>query len=77
MKTKNLVFSIDNSCSQEIHLLCPICNYEYTHLDKIEEYLEKDGRLCVKLYFYGECGHKFIVNFHQHEGITYLETKEN
>lgn len=76
MKTKSLSFSIDNHCEDEIQLLCPMCKTQYTHLDKIEKYREKDGRLCVKLHFYCEEGHPFTIDFHQHEGITYLETKE-
>lgn len=59
----------------EEHLLCPMCGYHYTHLEKVEEYREKDNRLCVKLYFFGECGHTFVLDFHQHEGVTFLNRR--
>lgn len=60
---------IDN----ENKLLCPICGFDYTHLEKIEEYKEKDNRLCVKLHFYCENGDKFVIDIHQHEGMTYVQ----
>lgn len=60
----------------ELHMLCPICGQLYTHLYKVEQYLEKDNRLCNKMYFWCEAEHRFTIDFHQHEGITYLETKE-
>lgn len=53
-------------------LLCPECGYDCTHLESIEEYREKDDRLCVKLHFSCEAGHNFVLDFHQHEGITYF-----
>ena len=55
-------------------LLCPECGDVDTHLDSVRPYYEDDGRLCIKLNFYCECGHKFSIDFEQHEGITYLET---
>lgn len=56
-------------------MLCPVCGNEYTHLYKVEEYEEKDGRECVKLHFYceGEC--YFVIDFHQHEGMTFINTE--
>lgn len=53
-------------------LLCPECGEYYTHLENIEEYREKDDRLCVKLHFSCEFGHEFDIDFHQHEGITFI-----
>lgn len=53
-------------------LVCPVCGESYTHLDRIEEYTD-EGRKCVKLHFYCEYGHNFNIDFHQHEGITYIE----
>lgn len=55
-------------------LLCPLCGDEYTHLEAIEKYREKDGRLCAKLHFYCECGHEFCADFQQHEGMTFIES---
>lgn len=57
-------------------LLCPKCGFDYTHLEKIEEYKEKDNRLCVKLHFSCEAGHKFSLDFHQHEGCTYINNTD-
>lgn len=63
---------------KESLLTCPECGYDYTHLINVEEYKEKDGRKCIKLYFICEEGHKFIIDFQQHEGMTFLTTnKEN
>lgn len=53
-------------------MFCPICGFEYTHLTGIKRYKEKDGRLCVRLNFICEEGHKFHIDFHQHEGLTLI-----
>ena len=65
---------LENYCGDEDIkcLLCPKCKDYYTHLKKVEEYEEDDGRLCVKLYFYCEQDHDFCIDFHQHEGVTYI-----
>ena len=60
-----------NKNNEEQEMLCPICHYNYTHLEKVEEYREKDNRLCVKLYFFCEDGCRWVLDFHQHEGMTY------
>lgn len=54
-------------------LLCPECISEYTYLEKVEEYRGKDNRLCVKLHFYCEDGHKFVIDLEQYEGFTYVK----
>ena len=62
----------DFTINEQKQLLCPICDNFYTHLEEIESYREKDNRLCVKLHFSCEAGHKFSLDFHQLEGCTYI-----
>lgn len=76
MKLNKFIRFHNEECdSEEKEMLCPICHFNYTHLDKVEEYKEKDGRLCVRLYFYCEDGCQWVLDFHQHEGMTYPRFK--
>ena len=73
---KSKIIKVENYCGgEEECLLCPECGEYYTHLETVEEYLEGDGRKCVKLHFSCEFGHTFDIDFHQHEGITFLNRR--
>ena len=45
--------------SNELHLYCPICDSEYTHLTGVQNSNDTENRLAVTLYFECEEGHKF------------------
>lgn len=60
---------------EEIVLKCPVCGSDYTHLESVEIYESKDNRKSARLHFYCEEGCKFIVDFMQHEGMTYITEK--
>lgn len=54
-------------------LVCPVCQFEYTHLTSITEYKtdkQSEERLCVILSFKCENGHAFDYDLHNHKGYT-------
>jgi hypothetical protein len=56
-------------------LLCPICQFEYTHLVGIET--SQSSEPGVKLNFECEEGHKFSYRLYNHKGYEISElTKE-
>jgi hypothetical protein len=66
-----------NVCSDSM-MECPACNGTYTHLESIgTDFASKDNRLCARLNFWCEQGHKFTVRVQQHKGFTYFEISEN
>ena len=56
-------------------LHCPFCTGEYTHLVNVETYnaVAGEDRLSVILTFECEDGHRFKIDFHQHEGQTIIK----
>jgi hypothetical protein len=49
---------------------CPICGYEFSHIEKVVENdeLSSNNQGNVSIYFWGECGHKWIRIFSGHKG---------
>lgn len=60
----------DYSGDDERQLHCPICDFEYTHLENVVTEKDKEGRLATTLYFSCESGHKFSYYIHNHKGYT-------
>lgn len=58
--------------SNELHLHCPICDFEYTHLMDVQTFKDTEDRLAVTLYFECEEGHKFEHHIHNHKGYTLI-----
>lgn len=50
-------------------LYCPLCNFQDTHLEKIEQG-QIEGRLAVKLHFTCEAGCRFTYLINNHKGTT-------
>lgn len=57
--------------SNEAHMLCPNCNFEYTHLIKITP-TKIDERLAVVLEFQCENDCMFSYTVYNHEGYTFV-----
>ena len=72
IESRTIYLYKENDKNFNDYLLCPVCKDCCTHLTKVEEYEEEEGRLCVKLYFWCEQDHDFCIDFHQHEGITFI-----
>tara|TARA_R110002153_G_scaffold27728_1_gene85784 strand:+ start:120 stop:395 length:276 start_codon:yes stop_codon:yes gene_type:complete len=52
---------------------CPICDFDYTHLESVEmDFESKDSRLCARLNFSCENEHNFTVRVQQHKGQTFF-----
>ena len=62
--------------TQNPTLHCPVCQFEYTHLENVGEYADREGRKAVTLSFGCENGHKFSMNFQNQKGYT-IVTEES
>lgn len=64
--------------TDELHLLCPICNFEYTHLQKVDvsDGNDNEKRLAVTLEFSCENGHRFQHFIYNHKGYTLIAKDE-
>jgi len=64
--------------TDELHLHCPICNFEYTHLQKVHvsEGGDDEKRLAVTLELSCEKGHQFQHYIHNHKGYTLITNEE-
>ena len=52
-------------------MLCPICHFEYTHLEGVgADYEEGYKALCATLSFRCKLGHKFAVRVRNRKGQT-------
>lgn len=51
---------------------CPVCDYECSHIDKVvqNDGLSSDNQGNVSIYFWGECGHRWIRIFSGHKGAV-------
>lgn len=56
--------------TNELHLHCPKCDFEYTHLVNVETFKDSEGRLAVSLFFECEEGHSFQHCIRNHKGYT-------
>ena len=65
--------------TDDLHLHCPICNFEYIHLTNVEttEGTDTEKRLAVTLAFDCENGHEFEHHFYNHKGYTLVTKREN
>jgi len=68
----------DKSYFESMTMHCPACDDTYTHLESIgTDFNSNDDRLCARLNFWCEQGHKFTVRVQQHKGLTYFEISGN
>lgn len=60
--------------SDGLGMCCPVCGFNHVHIEKVrhQPYAEHDGYTVVT--FSAECGHRFTVTFHEHEGQTEVST---
>ena len=73
----NYSFKISDKHTAHDVLRCPVCDEPYTHLESVgTDFLSKDDRLCGRLNFSCENGHKFTVRAQQHKGLTYFEVDD-
>ena len=49
---------------------CPVCGNDNSHIDKVVENdnLSSENQGNVSIYFFGECGHKWIRVYSGHKG---------
>jgi four helix bundle protein len=69
------LFKKDNF-SRETYVSCPECGFECVHPSKIEDHpadLLAGVDRVIKVFFYGECGHTFFLQFTEHKGTTFVE----
>ena len=59
----------------ERSVLCPTCQGEYSHIEKVVSLSDRDDRReSWALIFHGECGHRWAIEYTQHEGVTMVQT---
>lgn len=70
-------FKITDYDKEQPLLHCPIpgCQVEYTHLERVDEYTDEEGRKGVVLHFSCEEGHTFSHDLHNHKGYTMSRTE--
>ncbi len=76
-KTHNYGSKNNSIRNQNSTLHCPVCQFEYTHLENVREYSGQDERKNVTLSFSCENGHKFSMNFHNQKGYTTVREEED
>ena len=59
--------------SNDLHLHCPVCGYEYTHLVKIDTVKDNEERLHATLHFTCENGCKFTHEVENRKGYTLIK----
>lgn len=72
----------DQDDASGVRLVCPVCGFDYTHIDKAEhdqrgEYASWSGRGdAVRIAMYCENGHEWVVRFGFHKGQTWMGIEE-
>lgn len=73
--------AVRHNGTQDARLLCIECSHrpegqEFTHLDGVDTFTTgKDRRMGVRLTFYCERGHDFMIEFTQDQGLTLISTE--